>query len=381
MTIEEKYQGWKEIFYKYFIFKSDNNEKGSNIPLSYVNLDNKTGISYDGTICLSYYLQYAYTLLLLNEDNGQELANGLLTLQRLCNTPYNVFSEEYPKVFFNKEPGFFLRDDISVDDASKFNLTSVSTSYTRGIELVNEDPCESAYVSQDQIWNLIPILHTLASNGYPLAKTLGYNILNFVVKNKHRIYNPYYSALYHLWTYVPTFNTNKVPYSDRVQDRNNHLKYKIRVKRGSYNWYFSYGFKKAYNKFGGDSKTFWSSLWYKPFIFLADRVWEPIVSLFGGSVKNNSYYCLGVGADAWYCGSCDKRLINRFNDSLYYNVLDEEDLFMPHLAFLTDKVDKIDYLSLEEWLERYPEPIEKGEIGSPIIFMILYNWYKIYKSK
>ena len=381
MTLEEKYKGWKEIFYKYFIFKDNNNEQGSNIPLSSINLDTKSGISGDGTIDLAYYLQYAYTLLLLNEDDGQEVANGLLTLRRLCDNAYNIISKDNPGIYFIKEPGFFLRDDIRSTDASKFNLDSINTSFTKGYELINEDPCHSMFISQDQVWNLVPILNMLAKDGYQLAKSLGYNILKFVVENKHRIYNPYYSAIYHHWTYVPTFNTDKVKPWERVTDRNKNLKYKVRVKRGSYNWYFSYGFKKAYNKFGGNSKTFWSSLWYKPFIFLADRVWEPLVSLFGGSVKNNSYYCLGVGADAWYAGNCDRRLVNRFNDSLYYNILDEEDLFMPHLAFLTDKVDKIDYLSLKEWLEHYPDPIEKGEIGSPIIFMILYNWYKIYKSK
>lgn len=379
MTIEEKYQGWKEIFYKYFIYKNNDNDNGSNIPLSVIDLDKKIGSSGDGTIHLSYYLQYAYTLLLLNEDDGTELANGLKTLQRLCDNAYNVCIEGYSNIYYNKEPGFFLRDDISIDDANKFNLNSVSTTYTRAVELVDEDPCESAFVSQDQVWNLVPILVKL-SNEYPIAKTLGYNILKFIITNKHRIYNPYYSAIYHHWTYLPSMNEDKVKPWKRIEDRNKHLKYNIRVKRGSHNWYFSYGFKKAYNKFGGDSKTFWSSLWYKPFIFLADRVWEPILNLFGGEVKNTSYYSLGVGANAWYAGSCDKRLINRFNDTLYKSYFNKVDLFMPQLVFLSNKSDDIDLELLELWLDNYTNPVESGEIQTPIIFMILYNWYKIKKQ-
>lgn len=377
MTIEEKYLKWKEIFYKYYIYKSNNNELGSNIPLASVNFNTMQGNSGDGTIDLAYYMQYAYTQFLLNEDNGTEVANSLLALQRLVYICYTYYKEKYPGVYFVYEPGFFFRDDIKSEQASLFNLRSLNTSFTRGEELINEDPCHSMFTSQDQDWNLLPILRYLRNAGYPLAKSLGYDIFKYVVKNKHTIYNPYYSAVYHHWTYVPTFNENKVKPWDRVKDRNSHLKYKVKVKRGANNWYFSYGFKKAFNTFGGDSKTFWSSLWYKPFIFLADRVWEPILKLFGKSIKNTSYYSMGIGADAWYnFSNVNKRLIKRFNKSL----LRDDIPFMWQLAFLSDKTGDINLIALHDYLVCYPEPNLSGEVKSPIVYLTLYNWYKYYNK-
>lgn len=70
----------------------------------------------------------------------------------------------------------------------------------------------------------------------------------FIIENNHTIYNPYYSQLHHIWTYVPTFNEDKVKPWDRVEDRNKHFKNTIKVKRGANNWYFAYGFRKVYEK-------------------------------------------------------------------------------------------------------------------------------------
>ena len=51
MTREEKYKAWEDIFYKYFIYKSDNPyETGSNLPLASVNFDKLSGFSGDGII-------------------------------------------------------------------------------------------------------------------------------------------------------------------------------------------------------------------------------------------------------------------------------------------------------------------------------------------
>ena len=42
MTREEKYKAWEDIFYKYFIHKSDTflSESGCDLPLASVNFDN-----------------------------------------------------------------------------------------------------------------------------------------------------------------------------------------------------------------------------------------------------------------------------------------------------------------------------------------------------
>ena len=377
MTREEKYKAWEDIFYKYFIYKSDNPyETGSNLPLASINFDNLSGFSGDGIIDLSYYIQYVYTKYLLG--NKGELVNSLSTLERLQIECYTLFSKKYPNIYFEDERGFLLRDDIKSSDASKFHLNSVDTSYTRGEELINEDPCHSMFISQDQIWNVVPILVKIYKElkDYKLLCLPGFKMLDYVIKHKHVIYNPYYSALYHHWTYVPTFDTNKVKPWDRIEDRNNHLKYSIKVKRGANNWYFAYGFRKAYQALGGKCKTFWHSLWYKPFIFFVDRIYHPyICKWLNLPVKNTSYYSLAVAGEAWYFGDYESRLIDKFNKSL-----ESGELFMPQLVFLTNKKEKINLNLLGKWLDNYPEPKEEGNVESPIIFLLLYNWDKIMKN-
>lgn len=378
MTREEKYKAWENIFYKYFIYKSDDSsESGSNLPLASVNFDNLSGFSGDGIIDLSYYIQYVYTKYLLNGDNS-ELIYSIKVLSRLQRNCYKLFLDKYPSVYFKEEKGFLLRDDIEYLDAPKFHLESVDTSYTRGEELINEDPCHSMFISQDQIWNVVPILVKIYKEleDYKLLCLPGFKMLEYVIKHKHVIYNPYYSALYHHWTYVPTFDTNRVKPWNRIEDRNKHLKNTIKVKRGANNWYFAYGFRKAFQALGGKCETFWHSLWYKPFIFLADRIYHPyICKWLNLPVKNTSYYSLAVAGGAWYFGDYESRLIDKFNKSL-----ESEELFMPQLVFLTNKKDKINLNLLGKWLDNYPEPKEEGNVESPIIFLLLYNWDKIMKN-
>ena len=65
----------------------------------------------------------------------------------------------------------------------------------------DEDPCYSMFVSQDQIWNLNPILKVLADEGSILAKELGYDINSYVSDNGYTIYNPYLSWINHYYHY------------------------------------------------------------------------------------------------------------------------------------------------------------------------------------
>lgn len=144
---------------------------------------------------------------------------------------------------------------------------------------------------------------------------------------------------------------------------------KVKVKRGANNWYFSGGFRWAFKKFGGECSTFWHCLWYKPFIFLADRVYHPyICKWFGIKVKNNSYYCLGsTNEKSWYGPKFRKRLVSKFNKSL-----EGGELFMPHLVFLHG-CEGVDGSSLESYLNEW----EWDGVNSPIEFLTLCNWYKI----
>lgn len=371
--LSDKYSRIRTAFYQNFVYDGYSEERAANIPLSSVR--NGIGSVGDGTINIAYYLQFLFTEMILGNKDYDDVNKVLKTLSRLSDAAYKLVADANPGVYFNREPGFFLRDDIHSEDASKFGLARIYSGYTGSIELIDEDPCYSPFVSQDQIWNLAPILAYLSNHGFEEATNFGFHIFEYVVRNKHVIYNPYYSALLHHWTYLPEINGNKLKPWDRIPDRNAHLKYKVKVKRGAHNWYFAGGFKWAFKKFEGDCHTFWANLWYKPFIFLADRIYHPyICKWFKLKVKNNSYYCLGsTNKRSWYGPGFSKRLIKKFNKSLKNG---DKELFMPHLVFLSDKLNEIDMDSLLTWLDNY----EWNGVDTPIEFLILYNWYHIFKK-
>lgn len=377
MTREEKYRQCKEMFDHYFICKGVG--RSTNIPLCAVNFDSEAGDVGDGTINLALYLQYLHTCVLLGEAKESDIDQALLTLQRLMTTCRSIFVNKFPNVYMPEEYGFFLRDDIMSSDAPNFNLKSVRSGYSTGIERIDEDPCFSPFTSQDQIWNLLPILAKLDecySNKAP--RVLINSMLEYVIRNKHVIYNPYYSALKHNWTYLNL----DIPYEYRIAERNKKLKYDIKVKRGANNWYFSYGFRKTYNEFGGDCKTFWHSLWYKPFIFLADRVYHPyICKWFNLPVKQTSYYSLAVAGGAWYNKKYEKRILKRFDKSLEEAVKGKGSLFLPELACLIKDRKNININLLGKWLDNFEVPKYIGRVESPLLFMTLYNWCRIIKKE
>ena len=366
-SLWDKYNRIKEVFYRDFVYDSSYTEQASCIPLSSV----KDGAGWvgEGTINLAYYLQFLYTEMILGNKTEDDVRNAILVLTRLADTTYDLFFNSNKGIYFKFEKGFFLRDDIHGEDANKFGLSKISSGYTNGIELKDEDPCFSPFTSQDQIWNLAPILAFLSEKGFEEAGQVGYDIFEYVIRNRHKIYNPYYSALLHHWTFLPDMDTDKVKPWDRVSNRNKNLKYKVKVKRGANNWYFSGGFRWAFKKFGGECSTFWHCLWYKPFIFLADRVYHPyICKWFGIKVKNNSYYCLGsTNEKSWYGPGFNKRLVKFFNKSL-----ERSELFMPHLVFLQE-AECVEGDKLRAYLDKW----EWDGVNSPIEFLILCNWYKI----
>ena len=355
MKIDEKYEFYKNKFFSNFIHKGEWSERGCNIPFE------SLGIVGDGTVNLSYYIQYIYTGMLLNEFTKKDLVDSIRTLERLSESAYSLFVENNPGVSFKKEPGFFLRDDIGSNQAENFGLSTIRSGYSNGIELIDEDTCFSPFTSQDQVWNLLPVLSYLID--IPEAKKVGYDMLEYIVRNKHVIYNPYYSTLLHNWTYINI----STPYYERLEDREKHLKYKVNVKRGANNWYFSGGFRCCYKEFGGKCNNIFHNLLYKPLIFLADRVFHPyICKWFRLPVKQTSYYSIASACGSWYSSGFKNRLTKKFNQSL-----DGNELFMPQLVFLSGNLEKIDYDKVKKWLERY----EWDGYCSPIIYMLVYNWY------
>lgn len=372
MTRCDKYKEYQRIFYKYFIIPDRGSTDASNIPLSVIDFDRLHGEVGDGSVNLALYIQYMYTEYLLGNISWEDLEEVIITLIRLSTNCYKFFQSKCPNVYFKEEIGFFLRDDIRSSDAEYFNLKSINSGFSTGLERINEDPCFSPFVSQDQIWNLLPILKYIHDQKWILRFDGSWwikSVLKYVIDHNHVIYNPYYSALYHNWTYLHIFE----PYSERIKERNKKLKYNIKVKRGANNWYFAYGFRKAYQAFGGYCNTFWSSLWYKPFIFLADRLYHPyICKWFKLPVKDTSYYSLAMAGGAWYGGDYKERIVEKFNKSL-----ETGDLEHAELAFLTGKRDKINLNLLGRWLDNYPQPSTEGVVKSPLLFMVLYNWSEI----
>ena len=95
--------------------------------------------------------------------------------------------------------------------------------------------------------------------------------------------------------------------------------------------------------------TFLYGVWYIPFIFLADRVYFPIVTRFGVKEKDNSYYCMSSAGDVWYSGRKNylKRVCKKFNEDKEYT--------FPALAecLKQEKWQYIDIEALEKWLNDY----------------------------
>lgn len=378
ITVKNKFEKYCKLFYDNFIIIGDPSINGINIPLA--RITEGTGYVEDGTINLAHYTQFLYNNYLLNhlDTDLNELNNCIETLKRLCTTCYKYFVNTYPNINFKYYKGFFLRDDIATCN-DPFDIP-VHSGFKDGIEYDNEDVCFSPFVSQDQIWNLLPILCKLHHNKEIsiLNSTILWDILVYLVNNNYTLYNPYYSTIYHQWTYCNL----KVPYSDRIKDRDEHVKLNIKVKRGANSWYFAGGFANVFKSIGGVCNTFIPNLWYKPFIWLADNIYHPhICKWFKLPVKNNSYYCLNIasGNKKYY-----KKLVNKFNKSLKDSITKNTELNEDYawLIFLLpdEYLKQINDENLEAYLELYElnEEYESGNLyncKSPLFFMNLYVGY------
>lgn len=383
MELKEKYEEYKDLFFKEMIFRKneDPNEQGSYIPTESINGE-KLFVG-DGTINMSHYLIYLSFLNYKNKNDhmNDEIYRVLLSLKRLSFSAYNRYKEMYPNIEFKEEKGFFFRDDI--DDCC-FDKDVISA-YMSETFYEDEDPCFSPFVSQDQIWNLAPILMYLQSVSTTkiansAKQSLG-EMLYYVINNGHKIYNPYFSTIKHYWTFVPSMNEKKVAPWNRKKNREENVKYDIKVKRGANNWYYAYGFRKTYNKLKLNSISKWKSFWYGvlyyPLIFLADRVWFPMLKvLFGKSTKDNSYYSLSVSGDCWY--STRKRFLKRLKSKFnkdpfsYWNTLIVE-------CMKTGDFSNIDINRLQSWLDSFIIPCETSA-SKVLEFMILYELYDFLKN-
>lgn len=396
MTLKEKYKKYKEMFFSHFIKVDDYSKSGTNIPLQEVTFGESSNLGTvgDGTINMANYMTYLVSCLYTEDDEFEieeikmKIQYCLESIKRLIERPYNDAKRLYTNIEFEKEDGFFVRDDFDGTTEFEQNISLSFCSYNSVTFNEKEDPCHSAYVSQDQIWNLAPILSFLGNRSdlvgtyiAVLADTLLVDTLSYVIDHNHKIYDPYFSTVYWYKTYVPTFNTNKVAPWNRKQDRDDHLKYKIKVKRGANNWYYAYGFRKTYDKVAVNKCNGFESLLYSfiyfPIIFLSDRIWWPTLQkVFGKSRKDNSIYCLGVSGKVWYSGrkAFLKRLQKRFNDDI------ENYVFTCFLESITqENFSKLDLQKIDDYLNEYEEidSLTNRTIKSPLGFLLLYNFRQI----
>lgn len=382
MTIKEKYDTYEALYNKYFVAEINPDEKAAYIPAEYIQ-HSEGGVKRiflgDAPINIANYLQYMYSRCLTGDDKARDhIENALSALERLSTFTCNYFKERNPAVHFINEPGFFFRDDVDSTKAHLFNADVVDSPFSMCMEGINDDPCLSPFVSQDQIWNLAPMLSFLSRcSDKPIAdksKQLLYNMFEYVIRNRHTLYNPYFSAIKHNWTSLIPFS---VSYFSRIDYRNKRLKYDVKVKRGANNWYFAYGFRKAFEKVGGNPgkfKSFLYSLIYYPLTFVAETIYFPLFAdrLKWVERKDNSYSCLATAGNVWYSGM--KRFLKRALNGFYKNGQYTEVVFIE--AIKQNRLADINVKQLEKYLQDYPKPTTEGVVYSPVKFLTVYNYYQ-----
>lgn len=393
MTTQEKVDVIEKFFYNNFIAIPTGDglkDVGTCIPAQNIYIKNNK-INYvnigDGTCNLAYLMTLIWTKGKCNNGSNFQapitIDHCLSTYCRLEETAFEVFEKYWYVAQYGFEPGFFVRDDI--------NQSNIKSSFKMLNTPVDEDPCHSSFVSQDQVWNLSPVLAQLAKEGNKRARIIGLDINNYIAKNGYTVYNPYLSKVMHFHTYCPTFNEDKVSPWERAEDRIRHYKHTVKVKRGANNWYYSGGTKAAVKFFSNTSPTGglkFNSLReviYKGIIFVLDRIYEPILRAFTGSdFKHNSYYCYAATSGIWYNGRFKERFISLFNKSC--KTAGDGELFEWNIApFIVggsttiNVSDLYDYLCplIDKWYNIANDfnngNVVDGTYSSPISMLV--SWY------
>lgn len=372
MNIDEKFKAYNDMFWTYFIFPDKECKAGTNIPCGYYNFKTNKRTIGDGTINLALLMTYLWLSKELNIEQPISIENCVTTLNRLINYAHWYFTEKFDFLDLKKEPGFYIRDDCYQDDVDWGNYKMLHT-------LNNEDPCHSPFTSQDQVWNLNPILKYLSDCSINIVdkeskekmKKIGRDQNQWLMDNGYKLYNPYLSQILHYFDYLPVFQQSV---AERKQERADNYKPSVLVKRGQYNWYYSGGTLACYNAFSDTKKkSFFRTLFYKMTIFVLDRIWEPILQTFcKKNFKHNSYHCYAACSGIWYNKNFVKRVKKRFEKSL-----ETGELFVPNIAPLVLREETVDMEKLKNYLEQFPEPSESGNVHLPLeTYLNIYLMYK-----
>lgn len=382
MTLEDKFKRWYDIYWKNFVYISHFNENGSNIPFEKIDFDSGIGYVGDGTINMAGMLQLLLTDDMLSNTPPVYIGEVLDALYRLMDAAYEYFDDKFPFLNMGKRNGFFVRDDISNENdrlLDALDLGKVVSNMNMLESLTDEDPCHSPFVSQDQVWNLNPVLMAIAKKDAlykQKAMSIGFIINDYIKTYGYTVYNPYLSMIKHFFNFLPDLKSD---YYERQRIREESYRPDVKVKRGANNWYYSGGTKSCVDAFEGELGSYRHSLRtfiYRGEVFFLDRIWDPLLRLFKTSFKTNAIYCYAATSGIWYDKNFARRLSDRFNTSLRKN----NSIFQGNVVFLAGDTDRIDYMLLKKWLDSYPDPEKEGVVESPIQFLYLYNWYKIYTT-
>ena len=201
MTLEDKFKRWYDIYWKNFVYVSHFNENGSNIPFEKIDFDSGVGYVGDGTINMAGMLQLLLTDDMLSNTPPVYIGEVLDALYRLMDAAYEYFDYKFPFLNMGKRNGFFVRDDISNENdrlLDALDLGKVVSNMNMLESLTDEDPCHSPFVSQDQVWNLNPILMAIAvrHNVYSTkAMNIGFILNDYIKTYGYTVYNPYLSII------------------------------------------------------------------------------------------------------------------------------------------------------------------------------------------
>ena len=368
---EEKMLHYEQIFWRDFI----NTEKGTPgfcIPVLKRDYNTESGdINVgDGTINLALLV----ALLSVTDDAPVGYSDCLDTLERLGDKAYEYFNLKFEFMDIpDYSGGFFVRDDYD------YKTQPIAWGSYKMLEtLESEDPCNSSFTSQDQVWNLNPALCYIMENDPSLrsrAMKIGEGINSYIADNGYTIYNPYLSYIRHFFNYLPSMNEKKVAPWERQQDRKDHFKLTDKVKRGANNWYYSGGTSACLQTFRNGEKTYKKglrSLLYKIEIAFLDKVYEPVYRFFTKSdFKHNSYYCYGACSGIWY-GNYKKRFLKQFESHIKKGELFEPNIvpFVISYSDLSDEAKK----SLELYFDNLYDFQESGVVESPLENLIVWKW-------
>lgn len=381
MVLEDKYKEWSDIYWTKFVKAGDPRVAGNNIPLESLDAASRHGEVGDGTINIAEMMQFIHVLHRLGEKAPVSMSDALWTIERLQQAAYHYYQDKFPE-FQIPEYWFLLRDDISPRDAdymSGMNLGSVKSCYGMLTTGAYDDPCWGSFESQDQIWNLNPMLFAVSQDkAYSetdsvMANNIGYGLNNYIASNGYTVYDPYLSYIKHRITYCPDFD--KEVY-ERLEEREQAFKPNIKVKRGANNWYYAGGTQACRDAFADNEKSYehtFRTFFYRGTIFFLDCIWEPLLKIFGEEFKHNSYNCYAATSGIWYGPNFEKKTAKRLNKSL-----ENGDPYNPNTSFLVSKPEDVDWNLVYKWLDNYPAPDNtKMEYWTPVQFLYIYGYYKL----